>query len=322
MKRVLTTLGALILAAAMVSACAPRVPAGTTRIALVMSHMTNSFTTTVAGAAVAEGKELGVQVTVFDGNSDAATQISQIESAVAQGYDGILVEPVSKEGIAPGLKAANEAEIPIATMVQQAEQQDRAASYIGGDDTAAGTLQMEKVIEAIGEDGTVAILYGPMGSDGQLQRKAGYDAVLAQHPGVSVVLEQTANWDTAEALTVTENWLSTGTHIDAIVAQNDSMALGALKALTNAGRAEEVHVSGVDATDDGVASIRNGGMAGTVSQDTAGIGRLAVQTMDKLIKGEEVEAVNFTEAVWITADNVDSLDSPEAEPSASASPEE
>ncbi|QHO90827.1 LacI family transcriptional regulator [Actinomyces sp. 432] len=308
MQRVLAAVGALIAAASILSACTLGASDGRPRIALVMSHMTNSFTTTVAGAAVQEGDRLGLAVTVFDAKSDAATQISQIESAVAQGYDGILVEPVSKEGIAPGLKAANEAEIPIATIVQQAEQQDRAAAYIGGDDTAAGRLQMEKVIEAIGEEGTVAVLYGPMGSDGQLQRKAGYDAVLAEHPGVSIVLEQTANWDTAEALTVTENWLSTGTHIDAIVAQNDSMALGALKALTNASRQDEVHVSGVDATDDGVASIRNGGMAGTVSQDTAGIGRLAVDTMDKLIKGETVEAVNFTEAVWITADNVDTLD--------------
>ncbi|NDR54039.1 sugar ABC transporter substrate-binding protein [Actinomyces sp. 565] len=308
MKRLLAIVGSLIIAAAMVSACVVGGSDGRTRIALMMSHMTNSFTTTLAHAAVEEGEALGLEVTVFDGNSDAATQISQIESAVAQGYDGILVEPVSKEGVAPGLKAANEAEIPIATIVQQAEQQDRAAAYIGGDDTAAGRLQMEKVIEAIGEEGTVAVLYGPMGSDGQLQRKAGYDAVLAEHPGVNIVLEQTANWDTAEALTVTENWLSTGTHIDAIVAQNDSMALGALKALTNAGEQREVHVSGVDATDDGVASIRGGGMAGTVSQDTAGIGRLAVGTMDKLIKGETVEAVNYTEAVWITADNVDTLD--------------
>ncbi|WP_147680186.1 sugar ABC transporter substrate-binding protein [Actinomyces ruminicola] len=309
MKHVVAVLGALMVAASMVSACTLGATDGRLRIALVMSHMTNSFTTTVANSAVAEGEELGITVTVFDGNSDAATQISQIESAVAQGYDGILVEPVSKEGIAPGLKAANEAEIPIATIVQQAEQQERAASYIGGDDTAAGKLQMEKVIEAIGEEGAIAVLYGPMGSDGQLQRKAGYDAVLAEHPGVSVVLEQTANWDTAQALTVTENWLSTGTRIDAIVAQNDSMALGALKALTNAGEQGDVHVSGVDATDDGVASIRNGGMAGTVSQDTAGIGRLAVDTMDKLIKGETVEAVNYTEAVWITADNIDTLDS-------------
>ncbi|MDO4901630.1 sugar ABC transporter substrate-binding protein [Actinomyces sp.] len=309
MKRVLATVGALIMAASMLSACSLGATDGRPRIALVMSHMTNSFTTTVAGAAVEEGDRLGLSVTVFDGKSDAATQISQIESAVAQGYAGILVEPVSKEGIAPGLKAANEAEIPIATIVQQAEQQDRAAAYIGGDDTAAGKLQMEKVIEAIGEQGQVAVLYGPMGSDGQLQRKAGYDAVLAEHPGVSIVLEQTANWDTAEALTVTENWLSTGTRIDAIVAQNDSMALGALKALTNAGRGDDVHVSGVDATDDGVASISNGGMAGTVSQDTAGIGALAVDVMDRLIKGEKVDVVNYTEAVWITAENADTLNS-------------
>ena len=147
-----------------------------------------------------------------------------------------------------------------------------------------------------------------MGSDGQIQRKAGYDEVLAENPDVTVTFEQTANWDTAEALTLTENWLSTGKPIDAIVSQNDSMAIGALKALSDSGKSEDVKVFGVDATEEGVASIQSGGLDGTVSQDTPGMGRLGVDVLLDVINGKDVDPLNFSEAVWITADNVDSLD--------------
>lgn len=278
-----------------------------TKIALMMSHMSNSFTTTVAKAAQEESQKLGLEITVFDGKKDVSTQISQIESAITQGYKGILVEPVSKEGIIPGLKAANDGNVPIVTLIQQAQDQSLARAYVGGDDTAAGKLQMEEAIKAIGGKGNVALLYGPMGSDGQVQRKAGYDEVLKEYPDVKVVFEQTANWDTAEALSVTENWLSTGKGIDAIVAQNDSMSLGALKALTDSNKAKDVKVFGVDATEDGLASIKDGGLSGTVSQDTSGMGRMGVDILKKVIDGEKVDDLNFSKATWITAKNVDSL---------------
>lgn len=307
-KKLVALLSSVLLVGAMLTACTAGSTTGGAgpKIAVVMSHLSNSFTTTVADAAKRKGAELGLRVTVFDGKKDAATQLGQIESAVAQGYDGILVEPVSQEGIAPALKAADDADVPIGTIIQQARQQERAAFYVGGDDAAAGKLEMEKAIEAIGGSGCVAVLLGPMGSDGQVQRSNGYTQVLEGSPGVELVAEQTGNWDTAEALKVTENWLSSGRGIDAIVAQNDSMAIGALKALSNAGR-QDIKVFGVDATDDGIASIKSGGMVGTVSQDTAGMGALAVETLAKKMNGEQVEAINFTQATWVTKENADSF---------------
>ncbi|MBB2959058.1 sugar ABC transporter substrate-binding protein [Pseudoclavibacter helvolus] len=279
------------------------------RIALAMSHMSNEFVKTVAEAAQAKGEELGYEVVVFDGAQDASTQVGQIEQAVSQGYAGILVEPVSKDGVVPGLIAANDAGIPIATIVQQAQDQSLAAAYVGGDEEKAGELQMTEAIEAIGGSGEIALLYGPMGSDAQLARKAGYDLALEKNPGVTIAFEQTGNWVTAEALELTENWLSTGTALKGIVAQNDGMAVGAAQAVTNAGKTGEIPVFGIDATADGVAAINDGSLAGTVSQDTAGIGELGVETIVKVINGEQVESEVLTEATWITKENVDTLGS-------------
>ena len=95
--------------------------------------------------------------------------------------------------------------------------------------------------------------------------------------------------------------------INAIVAQNDSMAIGAQKAIDNAGKGQEIAVYGVDATDDGLNSIKSGGVDGTVSQDTAGMGRMAVDTIVSLINGKSVEKVNYTKATWITRENADSV---------------
>lgn len=275
------------------------------KIALCMSHQTNAFTIAVGAGAKAKAEELGVTVDIFDGKQDQATQASQVEQCVNSGYDGILVEPVSVDGIVPAVKAANEEGVPVITVVQQMSgQSEYAKAYRGGNDANAGQLQMEKVAELLGGKGNIAILYGPMGSDGQIIRKEGYDKTLANYPDIHVEFAETANWVTEEALSLVENWLSTGTEINAIVAQNDGMAMGALKAVEDAGLKDSVIVVGVDAVDDALSAINEGRLDGTISQDAAGQGALGVQAMVDYLNGEEIEPVEYTECIWVTKDNV------------------
>ena len=275
------------------------------KIALCMSHQTNAFTIAVGSGAKAKAEELGVTVDVFDGKQDQATQVSQVEQCINSGYDGILIEPVSVDGIVPAVKAANEEGVPVITVVQQMSgQSEYAKAYRGGNDANAGQLQMEKVVELLGGKGNLAILYGPMGSDGQIIRKEGYDKVLADYPDAHIEFAETANWVTEEALSLVENWLSTGTEINAIVAQNDGMAMGALKAVEDAGLKDSIIVVGVDAVDDALAAINDGRLDGTISQDAAGQGALGVQAMVDYLNGEEIAPIEYTECIWVTKDNV------------------
>jgi len=274
------------------------------KYALVMSHMSNAFVTTFAEAAKEKAAELGVELIVFDGNKDSATQIGQIESVITQGYAGIMVEPVSVDGIRPAVEAANNAGIPIITVVQQMTQSELIQSHIGGDDMSAGKLEMEKAIEGMGGKGKIAILYGPMGSDAMLIRKEGYDTVLAQNPDVEVVFDQTANWVTDEALKIVENWLQSGKKINAIVSQNDGMAIGAVKAVEDAKLNDSIMVYGIDATPDGISAISAGRMEGTVSQNVAGQGKLAMETIVKLVAGDAVDEIIQTPPEWVTRENV------------------
>ncbi|MCP1103578.1 inositol transport system substrate-binding protein [Aequitasia blattaphilus] len=278
---------------------------GDLKVAMCMSHQTNDFQITVTSAAIEKGKELGIEVVVFDGNNDSATQISQIESAVDQGYDGIIFEPINVDAVQNIVTYATDEGIPVVNVVgAMSDWEEYVAAYVGGDNVTAGEMEMEKVAELLDGKGNIAILNGPMGSDPQIQRHEGYDNILKDYPDITVVNEDDAEWATDKALNIVENWLQSGKEINAIICQNDGMAVGAAKAVQDAGK-KDIIVTGIDATSDGIDAIESGSMTGTVSQDAAGQGSLSVETMAKVINGEKLEKTDLrTENIWIDESNV------------------
>jgi len=260
------------------------------RYALMMSHMTNAFTMELSDAVKSKAKELGVDLTVFDGGQDVSKQISQVESAINQGYAGILIEPASVDGIKPAAEAAKKAGIPLITVNQRITDQELASAYVGANPVEGGELEMRTAAEAIGGKGKVAFLLGPLGSDAQIGRTQGYYNVLKEYPGIEVAYEQSANWRTDEALKLVENWLQTGVELKAIVANNDGMALGALKAVEDAKMLDKIKIYGLDATPDALAAVKEGRLSATISQSTTEQGMVAMETIVKIVNGEKVPA--------------------------------
>ena len=292
-------------AALAASSLASAADGGNKRYALLMSHMTNAFTIELSGAVQQRAKELKADVTVFDGGQDVAKQIGQIESAVAQGYAAILIEPVSIDGVVPALTAAKKAGVVVVTVNQKIAKQEICDAFVGANPIEGGELEMETAAKAIGGKGNVAFLLGPMGSDAQLGRTKGYENVIkAKYPGIKVVYQQTANWRTDEALKLVENWLQTGTKIDAIVANNDGMALGALKAVEDARLGKSVKVYGLDATPDALQAVADGRLAATISQSTTDQGRVGMETAHKIVNGEKVKPEVIVAHTLITKENV------------------
>lgn len=164
---------------------------------------------------------------------------------------------------------------------------------------------MQTAADDIGGAGNVAFLLGPLGSDAQIGRTDGYYEVLKSYPDITVAFEQTANWTTDEALVLVENWLQTGTELKAIVANNDGMALGALKAVEDAQMLGSILVYGLDATPDALTAVQEGRLTATISQNTSVQGATAMETAYKLAMGEQVEAEILVDFVLITIDNVD-----------------
>lgn len=302
-----------VLAISMLAGCsAPPAPTAETpapespkKFALFMSHMSNAFTIELSEAVKTQAAELGAEVTVNDAAKDAAKQISQIETTVNQGIDGIIIEPVSVDAIVPAVKAAKEAGIPVIIVNQQISDPSAASAYVGVANKDGGAMEMTKAVADLGGKGNIALLLGPMGSDGQIGRSEGYKSVIDANPEIKVVFESTANWTTDEALKLAENWLQAGQDIKAIVAQNDGMALGALKAVEDAKMQDSIKVYGLDATPDALAAVKEGRLAATVSQSTTLQGLEAMKAAFALSNGETVEPVKLVEFTLITIENVD-----------------
>jgi ribose transport system substrate-binding protein/inositol transport system substrate-binding protein len=273
--------------------------------AFFISHQTNAFTNELTEAVTSKAEELGVEVNVYDGEKDVAKQVSQIETAVTQGVAGIVIEPVSVDGVVPALKAARDAGIPVVVVNQKISDPSGMDSFVGVENFDGGVLQMQTAAEDIGGSGNVAFLLGPLGSDAQIGRTEGYYEVLKDYPDIEVVFEQTANWTTDEALALVENWLQTGTELNAIVANNDGMAMGALKAVEDAQMLDSILVYGLDATPDALAAVKDGRLTATISQNTTVQGTTAMETAYKLAQGEEVSEEILVDFVLITEENVD-----------------
>jgi len=274
------------------------------KFALCISHQQNEFVINLANSVKSAAKSLNIDLIVNDAGQNANKQVRQVESMIAQHIDGIILEPVSQDGLQPAVEAAKNAHIPLITLDQRVSNQNVASAYVGVDHQEGGRLEMEYVAKVLNGQGNIVILHGPMGSDAQVGRANGYKEVLAKNPGIKVVAEQSANWVRADALSIVGIWIESGKKIDAIVSQNDDMALGALKAVEDAQMLDKIKVFGVDATPDGLKSVQAGKMAATISQNLEKQGIFVVKSMYAILKGETVDKEILINHVVITKENI------------------
>jgi inositol transport system substrate-binding protein len=146
---------------------------------------------------------------------------------------------------------------------------------------------------------------GKLDNEGAIKRTEGNESVIAEkYPNIKVLAKETGNWQRDQGLTLTENWLTTyGDKLNGILANNDEMALGAVKALQAAGR-EDVYVMGVDAIPDALDAVKDGSLTATVLQDAVGQGRGATEVIHKALLGQKPDSVTWVPFVLITPENL------------------
>lgn len=208
-----------------------------------------------------------IEITVFDGRYDALVQSNQFDSMITRQYDAILFVPIDADACVGPVIRATTAGIPVVGSNTRCNT-DQLASFVGSDDILAGQMVAEEIIDKIGGDGKVVIIEGPIGQSAQIDRAKGIENVLAEYPGIEVLERRTANWSRAEALSLMENWLTSHQdEIDGVIAQNDEMAIGAIRAIQASGRSlDTVAVAGVDGITDALKAVQQGQMA-TILQD-------------------------------------------------------
>ena len=279
---------------------------GTKKVAIFIANNSNEFTMSVGNGAVDRGKELGVEVTVFDGKYDQATQINQIETCLVQGYDGLIIEPCTVDGLGPMIKQINDANIPVVTVIQEISDQSMVSSFIGADHRAAAEVQMQACMDTIGGKGKIAILEGIPGSDGHIIIKEGFEKVLAKYPNVEVVERQNAEWTIDKALQVTETWLQKHSDLVAVIGESGPMALGGMKACIDAGiptGLNGVYISGRDAVTDELVAVLDGTQNATIWQGGPDMGATSVDAIMALIAGKPVEKRYMMDNIVVTKEN-------------------
>ncbi|MDO4307832.1 MAG: substrate-binding domain-containing protein, partial [Eubacteriales bacterium] len=241
-------------------------------------------------------KRFGFYLSLDIGNYDASRQNSQVEQMIRDELDGILMIPQDSEICVEGAKTARKAGIPVVS-VNTRVNSNEIISYVGSNDIEAGELVAKGVAEVLNGTGNVVILEGPIGQSAQTERLEGIKKVLAEYPDVHVIGNKTANWSRLEAKNMMQKWLQTFDRIDAVIAENDDMALGALEAIEAAD--QEIYVVGIDGSEEGLQAVEDGRMYMTVFQDAEKQSKKALEVIVKHIKGEAVE-----ENYWIPLEEI------------------
>jgi inositol transport system substrate-binding protein len=255
-----------------------------------------------------EGAKLGVQTIEADGQNSAPKQTADVEAAVVQGVDGIVISPIDVNAMAPALQSAIDNGVPVVTIDRRVEGVPGLLAHVGADNVKGGEAQGEYVMKLFPEGAAIVNLQGQPGASPAIDRNQGLHNVLDKAPDrYKFVAEQTAQFQRDQGLSVTESILAgLDQPPDVIVAANDDMALGALEAVKNRNLQDEITIIGFDALPEALASVRDGGLAGTIEQFPGGQSRRAMQIMVEHLRSGQppAEQLVLLTPIMITKDNL------------------
>jgi ribose transport system substrate-binding protein len=313
MKRIMLALVAVVALA--LPAC-NRQPAesgatGKPRVAFVMKTLNHPFFLDMQRGAQEAADRLSVDLVVqaAERELDVEKQMQIIENLIQTGIQALCVTPSGSKEIASAIAKANRANVPVVVADTRVDPETaraanlQLATFVGSDNYEGGRLAGQFLVQATGGRAKVALLEGIPGHETGDSRLRGFKDAVAGAAGVTIVASQPANWERDQGFTVFQNMLQAHPEIDAVFACNDLMALGALEAIAAANRTGRIRVIGFDALDDARKAIAEGRMAASVAQSPRDMGRLAVESAVKVIRGEPVPPEQKVPIQLVTAAN-------------------
>jgi ABC-type sugar transport system substrate-binding protein len=279
----------------------------TLRIAFSVPSLAFPFFQHMINLAEAHAAEIGVELMILDGQQSgqpsSTKQSSDLEAAVAQGIQGVVISPNDVNALQPAIQALIDADIPVVTVDRNVTGADTLA-HVGADNVRGGELQGEYLVELLADGGQIFELQGQPGASAAIDRHAGLDAVLAENEQIEVVASETAEFQRERAVTVFEALLAANPAPAAVVCANDDMAFGVAQVASEQGL--ELAVIGFDALPEALVAIRDGQMAATIEQFP---GQQATTALDILVAfmrdgTEPAEHDTYLEPALITADNL------------------
>ncbi|MBC3947878.1 substrate-binding domain-containing protein [Erwinia persicina] len=282
---------------------ATAVQARTAQVGVALANFDLNFVSILRTQMIHELDTQGMKGQFSDAKGDVALQVQQIDDFINQGVDAIILNPVDTQGVLPMIKAAKNAGIPLIFVNRKPEVPlTGAMSYVGSDSALSGKMQIEELAKLMNYRGNIAILMGALSNEEARERTRAVEEFVAQHKDMKVIEKQTAKWQRNEAVDVVSSWLLNGRSINAIVANNDEMAIGAIMALNQAQK-KDVMVAGIDGTPDGLQFIKNGEMVVTVFQDAKAQATGAVRVAYALINKQKTDNYHWIPYQTVTRAN-------------------
>ncbi|MCD5992752.1 sugar ABC transporter substrate-binding protein [Pseudomonas sp. CDFA 602] len=283
------------------------------KVGVAMSQFDDTWLTYLREDMKAKAKTLpdGVDLQFVDARADVNKQLDQVQELIGKKVDALIVNPVDTAATARITKAAVAAGIPLVYVNRRPDDLKLPAGVatVTSDDMEAGRLQMQYIADKMNGKGSVMILLGDLANNSTQNRTKGIKEVLAKYPNIKIDQEQTGIWLRQKGMDLTNDWITQGKAFNAVLANNDEMAIGAAMALKQAGtKAGTVFVAGVDGTPDGLNAVKKGDLTVSVYQDAKGQADGAIDAAVKMAKKEKVEPQAIVIPYrLITPENVDTF---------------
>lgn len=282
------------------------------KIGVSMSQFDDTWLTYLRESMDTKAKSYpeGVKLQFEDARSDVVKQLSQVESFISQKVDAIVVNPVDTAATKKITEAAVKAGIPLVYVNRRPDDLNlpKGVVTVASNDLEAGQMQMQYLAEKMGGKGDIVILLGDLANNSTTNRTKGVKEVLTKYPNIKIEQEQSGIWSRDKGMTLVNDWLTQGRKFDAVVSNNDEMAIGAAMALQQAGVAKgSVLIAGVDGTPDGLNAVKKGSLLVSVFQDAKGQADGSIDTAVKMARNEAVEPAVWVPYRLITLQNVDTF---------------
>ena len=252
-------------------------------------------------------EEWGWTYEIFDSKQDAATQIDQVNSIVAQGFNAMTIQAVDNAALAPAVGAAADAGVIVVDHYGFADElgiSDKIYKVLFGQ-KESGILQAEEYIKACGEEGKVAIIAGLTGADNAMARTAGFEEVLAKYPGIEIVATEYCDWDTQKAQTAAENILTAHPDLKAFLVADDGMSKGVWNAIEAAGKQETCKIASQGFYDYSIEYLKSDKFLFTITYPAGFFSRDAMDVIKQVADGGSPERVIWLGMELVTKENCD-----------------
>lgn len=278
------------------------------KIAVVLKTLSNPYWAMMKEGIEMEAKAQGIKVDIFAVSSedDFQGQMQLFEDLLNKDYDGIAFAPLSPVNLISQVANATSKGIPTVNIDEQVDMKELKSAdgniyaFVTTDNIKVGQKAAEYIVKEI-SGGQVAIIEGKSGNITGEARKKGAIDVFKSNSSIKLVSSQPADWDRTKALDVATNMIQRYPDLKAIYAANDTMALGALQAVKNAGKLEKIKIVGTDGMPEAVQSVKDGELAATIAQDSEKIGAESLKQLIDAVKNK-VKVTSDLKAKEITVD--------------------